>query len=124
MDSKQVELKYARADYMRGDATHREYYGQFCTPEIVGYVMRQIDHEQVRLCLTTRNDPHLNEFGGLRFWDAVGAYVLGMLRPFSQARKRDGQGGWSAAELVCVCKEAARLGIEAKYGFQEVDDNE
>ena len=96
-----------RKDYMTKKATHREYYGQLVTPEIIRTVASFIGGDK----LLASTDEHLNDIS-LAHWDAMHQF----LPPYymSAMIETDPNCGRSLSNTVCVAKEAARQWIEAQ----------
>ena len=94
-----------RKQYMAGEATFREYYGQFVTGAVRSAVKGRFGK-----ALVTSEDPHFNDIP-LSQWDSL-ACILGpnLIGPM---RAATGQHP-SAAELVCAVKEAAQQIREAE----------
>ncbi len=87
-----------RKQYTNGEATHREYYGQFVTDEIRANVLKYIGKRAIK----TSIDEHFNDIA-LHRWDCLPLLRPGVHRMFKEA------GDWvSLAGAVCVYKEAAR----------------
>lgn len=100
-----------RKQYLDGECTHEEYYGQFVTREIRQLVSRTFTVPR----LVASPDPHFNDIT-LRRWDAL----AGSLGKPTEAALRD-RGDWlSLAGAVCILKEAARQVVEAHVQKREV----
>lgn len=104
------EVKFKRSDYIGNlpdgavRATHRQYYGQFVTPEIKNLVLRRIASVE-QLVKAAQADRHLNNIP-LQQWDNV--------RVFSSTAKALEQAGdyLTLCGQVCILKEAALQIVE------------
>lgn len=98
-----------RKQYMAGECTHREYYGQFVTDEIKQAVLRMFSKKE--LVQAFKGDEHFNNLP-LRQWDNIldpRSYNLGLAKALKEAGNI---GGISLSDCVCTCKEAARQIVE------------
>ena len=84
-------MKYTRKQYMSGEVTFQQYYGQFVTQQTKNTVTSNISVNR----LLASTDEHLNDIPLIE-WDRM----HGLL------------GGNSLCETVCIAKEAARQIIE------------
>lgn len=98
---------FLREDYVNGKVTHRDYYGQFVTPEAKAIVITSIPVE----LLIASTDRHFNDIP-LQEWDRMPAP-----RFLNEKMKRCGD-YLTLAGKVCILKEAARQIVEdaAKRG--------
>lgn len=89
-----------RKQYMQGEASHEDYYGQFVTPGIKSMVLVWVGRQGV---LNSR-DPHFNDIP-LEIWDglAMSAFARGEIIPLLPSDE-----SYSLATGVCVLKIAAR----------------
>ena len=99
----QEEEMLTRKQYLDGECTHREYYGQFVTDRIKQTVARHIGLDKLK----ESTDEHFNDIP-LQRWDCclIPGTVAGWLR------KAGDVGGESLADRVCVAKEAGRQLID------------
>lgn len=90
---------HSRQDYLDHKCTHREYYAQFVTPEIVSLV----EHRIGRMDILTSRDEHFNDIP-LNRWDnlqwEITCHIDGPLRKAGDFPTLSG--------CVCTAKEAAR----------------
>jgi len=85
-------MKITRKDYMKGKATHDEYYAQFVTPYIKKVVVASVGVKAIKSSI----DPHFNDIG-LIVWDRLAPFI------------RQSIGYTSAlSDCVCVAKQAAK----------------
>ena len=98
-----------RKQYMRKEATHREYYGQFVTDSVKQYVSSAIGKDRI----AKSTDPHLSDIP-LHNWDMLHAIKDMCIHKVSEAAEHaDGTLYWSLSDQVCIAKEAARQIKEA-----------
>ena len=90
-----------RHDYVNGKVTHRDYYGQFVTPEAKAIVTASIPVER----LIASTDRHFNDIP-LQKWDRMPAP-----RSLNEKMKRCGD-YLTLAGKVCILKEAAQQIVE------------
>lgn len=90
-----------RIDYMKGNVSCKDYYGQFVSDWTVAYVVSHIGEE----ALLNSNNPHLNDIP-LAKWDKLTARMPVAIR-FADAGEIP-----SLGVLVCIAKTAARRYIE------------
>jgi len=104
-----------RQQYLNGDITHRDYYAQFITPEMVEQVKNNIGIDRIK----ASNDEHLNDIP-LKDWDNLsghsfrGSEMIGkpqVSKEFYELCKQANE-GISSATLTCVYKEIARQLVE------------
>lgn len=92
------DTTYTRKDYINRDCTHREFYSQFVTDQVLNTVKERIG----LLRLVKSKDEHLNDIP-LKEWDDLGIA--------QEARKKfkeiNGQ-GVALSDIVCINKEAGR----------------
>ena len=84
---------FTRKQYMNKECTHREFYGQFVSPEMIGRVGRIIGRERIK----NSKCEHFNDIPLIE-WDRLGMYNI--------------EGCLSLGNGVCVHKEAARQIVE------------
>lgn len=90
---------YTRKDYMKGRATHAEYYGQFVDDHTRNWVLTVIGLER----LLKSTDEYLNDIP-LDWWDS---YARGF--PSHIGDKVRAAGDFvSLATVVCIAKQAAK----------------
>lgn len=95
----------SRAAYVHGDATNREFYGQFVTPDLVREVAARLGDR-----LDKSSDPHLNDIR-LVVWDKM----AGLVKTRRVAKLMREAGDYlTASGCVCILKEAAKQAIESK----------
>lgn len=98
-------LPITRKQYMAGEASHEDFYGQFVTPSMIRYVGNHIGVERIR----RSRDPHMNDIP-LQDWDNLNvsacmdrnAWRVAHGHPNPQTYP------WSMSGNVCVAKAAAR----------------
>ena len=87
---------FTRKDYLNGECTHEEYYGQLVTQGMKDHIVRAIPQ-----ALAKSTDPVFNDIP-LSTWDRLGM-------AYSLRSEFKGLGDFrSKAGIVCVLKEAAR----------------
>lgn len=102
-----------RKEYLDGDFTHDEYYGQFIIPSMVADVYAEIGEEWIK----RSRDEHMNDIP-LAKWDALcGAKMRDstmvqrpqvpheITKKFIEAGDK---GGVSLSDMVCIYKAIAR----------------
>lgn len=99
---------YTRKQYMDGDVTRRQYYGQFVSPEVTQTVLRAIGREAIM----ASTDEYFNDIP-LRKWEAVIGFAdtsrpcvnntLGAASALRQAGD-----DVSAVNLIRILQEAAQ----------------
>lgn len=95
---------FTRQKYMDNECSHKEYYRQFVTPRIVNIVSSRIGLERIK----NSTNEHLNDIP-LEEWDRAGA----AFNDASLNKQMRDCGDWtSAAGLVCIAKQAARMAVE------------
>jgi hypothetical protein len=94
-----------RSDYMSKAITHREYYGQFVTPEVTALVLQEITAERIN----RSTDPHFNDIG-LPRWDRMS----GDIDRLTRAAVKAAGDTMSLSTTCCIAKEAARQIKEAQ----------
>ena len=93
--------KYTRADYMRGDVSHQDYYAQFATIAVIACVTARIGKARIQ----ASKDEYFNDIP-LAEWDELDGQIRAYVgRRIAEANS----GGVSLADTVCVAKAAARL---------------
>jgi hypothetical protein len=91
-----------RKEYLYGDATHRQYYGQFVTDAVTEAVCMGIG----RSAIVNSADPHFNDIHLAR-WDAL---YRTLLRLCGEKILQSNDGcGVALSDIVCVAKAAAQL---------------
>lgn len=101
----EFNVKYTRQQYLAGECTHAEYYGQFVTDGKKRILHRLEDK------IKRSNDPHFNDIP-LKQWDQLAPAIYPTL---SKQMKETGD-CLSLAGAVCVLKEAARQMKEEDNG--------
>lgn len=104
---------YTRKQYLDGEVSHRDYYGQFVQPWIKEKLTQRIGLERI----LKSTDPHLNDIS-LREWDRLVGYqpypIDRMPREAvppdiaAMIKQAGDTGGVSASDMTCIYKEAAR----------------
>jgi len=89
-----------RAQYLKDEATHDEYYGQFATDDVVELVRSRIGEKHIR----ASTDLHFNDIPLAR-WDALHTAII--MRCGAAIRESQGYGA-SLSDCVCIAKAAAR----------------
>ena len=86
-----------RKQYMSGDYSHAEYYGQFVNENIKDNIVRRIGLDAIR----NSTDKHMNDIA-LKKWDCVGipSHTVSQLIECGD--------NYSLAGAVCINKAAAR----------------
>jgi|SRR5699024_9114015 len=108
-----------RHDYLNGDRTHNEYWGQFITQPLIEMVGDIIGIERI----LASEDPHLNDIP-LREWDRLYTKQFIDIELWAKAgngvdpkgkfvNEVTGRYQWSASDNVCIGKAAARFIIKA-----------
>lgn len=88
---------HTRKQYLAGDCTHSEYYGQFVDEGIKQEVLRKIGKTR----LEKSKDLHLNDIP-LRLWDTFPLHAR-----TNQLLKQAGTYG-TLSDVVCIYKQAAK----------------
>lgn len=88
---------HTRKDYMDGNVTHREYYGQLVTPDVIGVVEYGIG----TTAILNSNDEAFNDIP-LRRWDNLRGGIIKTVHKLPVGEI------WSDCTVVCIAKEAAR----------------
>lgn len=96
-------MKHTRKDYMQGNVTYAEYYGQFVTPQIIEAVKRAFGEDNLREAYAL--DKNLNNIQ-LGRWDILTANIPHSVR---QDVCRASCGGYSLSDGVCILKRAAEI---------------
>lgn len=97
-----MTVKYTRKQYMAGECTHEQYYGQFVTPAVIQTVLQKIDEAQIK----RSTDPAFNDIP-LYKWDWLHSHIGTLVgRALMEA---NGGIGYSLSDTVCVAKAAARM---------------
>lgn len=90
-----------RSQYMSGEFTHRQYYGQFVDQRVKNIVVRNIEISRI----LNSESYYLNDID-LKRWDLI---VETKQIPFVVANKLKECGDWLGLGTgVCILKEAAR----------------
>ena len=90
-----------RKQYINGDCTHDEYYGQFVSRGVILAVERMVGATRI----VESQDQHFNDIP-LHVWDALNAPIRHICgQSISEA---NGSGGISLSDTVCVAKQAAK----------------
>jgi hypothetical protein len=98
-----MTLKYTRKQYMAGEVSHGDYYGQFVTTSVLGLLPtpRVLDSK----------DEHFNDIP-LKTWDHLaGCLSPGVIAKVAESNATVTAGGVrsiSLSDKVCVLKAAAR----------------
>ena len=95
-----------RAQYMNNEVTHRQFYGQFVTPEFKQVVSNTFGKEILAQCL--EKDQNLNNIP-LAIWDGLAGGYESQL--YADKLRLVGDGP-SLAGAVCILKEAAKQVVE------------
>ena len=92
---------FTRKERLNNECTHREFFGQFVTQQMMNLVVGRIGGDK----LLASTDEHLNDIP-LRRWDALS----GTVRMFITSKQITDAGlhGFSLSDCVCTAKEAAR----------------
>ena len=109
------KVEFDSKDYRAGLCSHREYYTQFLTDNIIDYVLKNIG----LTVISNSTDTHLNDIP-LRRWDALPAIKqlidtekFKRLNNVTYAEHERGNFIWSLCDQICIAKTAARV-IKAK----------
>ena len=97
---------YTRAQYMSGEITHRQYYGQYVNNRIRAIVIQQFGVS--KLAESLQSDEHLNNIP-LEEWDALNPL------PIDVSLIRTNGDYLTLAVAVCITKEAAQQVVEAAF---------
>lgn len=116
-------LTFTRKQYLAGDCTHDEYYGQFVNAHTLRYIGRRFDANE--LSVAYAKDRHLNSIP-LAVWDALSwapadgrRYSGGdsgpfhAILPFNRHAIEAAGEQVTRATLVCIAKRASRMIIDA-----------
>jgi hypothetical protein len=95
---------YTRQEYLEQKCSHRNYYGQFVTQQVLSRVMSYIGSSVI----VKSKDPHFNDIPLAR-WDAMFPTCPGDI---NNAMRACGDYPTKAG-LVCIAKEAAKQIQEA-----------
>ncbi len=98
-----------RKQYISGEVSHVEYYGQFVTAGTIAYVMQMIGRDAI----INSRDPHFNDIP-LANWDRIVARAPG------SGKFADAGDYYTKAGGVCMLKEAARQIKAAAHTSGEV----
>jgi hypothetical protein len=96
------EVQFTRKQYMDGDVSHDEYYGQFVTDGVI----RLLDQERVK----ASTDPHFNDIP-LHRWDQLATLLPhNVISAVCDANESThaGKRVHSLSDCVCVLKAAAK----------------
>lgn len=98
-----------RKEYMDGEFTFREYYGQFSSPNVVAAVARYIGTER----LLASTDEYLNDIP-MKIWDAAPWFGMQLMVAEANVSTHSIGSGLctSNSDKVCTLKVAARKFIE------------
>ena len=89
-----------RKQYLDGEVSHEDYYGQFSNEVIEAQVVWCLGKDEVR----ASTDKHMNDIPLAR-WDGLARLdAFGMGRALAAA---NGTGGYSLSDQVCALKAAA-----------------
>ena len=99
-----------RKQYLDGNATHSDYYGEIC--EALGFVWRGTP-EQIAILASAMKAGNtsfnkLSEMPTPRYWDTVAPSQISLR---AELKKRGDQ--WSLSGGLCCAKEAARRAVVA-----------
>ena len=99
-----------RSQYMAGEVSHDEYYGQFVTPALIQYVARTIGADAIR----ASQDKHFNDIPLVR-WDqlhgvkdCIKSDLFKAANNTTYAEAYRDKFMWSLGDQVCIAKAAAR----------------
>lgn len=123
MNEDGTEVKFTRIQYLHGEVTHRQYYGQFVTADMKRRILTQFTADELRAAY--KADAYFNSVP-LPQWDAIyhvrsveqhGRYTTSM--PYSVGLMFQRAGDYlTPAGIVCLLKEAALQIVEATKGEQ------
>lgn len=99
-------MQYTRAQYMSGEVTHQQYYGQFVSDVTIKIVAQAFGGDALRAAFA--EDQAFNTLE-LRRWDSLTEWIK---HEMSQLL-RDAGDFWTLANGVCVLKQAARMYVES-----------
>lgn len=109
-------MTITRKDYLTGNATHEQYYGQFATDTVQRFVVRHIGEAAIR----ASRDPHMNDIP-LHKWD----YMHPVISSMCGAHLREaGVNAYALCDTVCIAKAAARVWLAANPGDIHADANQ
>lgn len=99
-------MQFNRKQYMAGEISHDDYYGQFVGASVLDLVSRAIGSDRI----IRSEDEHFNDIP-LSLWDALHPgirRICGLAISESNSSTSSGSGGVSLSDTVCVAKAAAR----------------
>jgi hypothetical protein len=99
---------WTRKQYMDGECSHRTYYAQFVTPNVLSTVRSWFGVERL---LRTRDQEYFNTIPLIE-WDRLVHAV-----PRTQMMRDAGE-GWSLGSAVCILKEAGRQLVDAHWAME------
>lgn len=91
-----------RSEYIAGNVSHADYYGQFVNESVIRTVEGYIGKAKI----VASTDPHFNDIP-LEKWDALQPAILSIVG--TKLGEANGTGGVSLSDTVCVAKAAARV---------------
>jgi hypothetical protein len=105
MNTQTTQTEFTRQQYLNNECSHREYYSQLVTKEILNAVSRRFGIDKLKAAI--QEDERLNNIP-LAAWDGLAENFHLGLRPIFKSLGDF----YSLAGGVCVMKEAARQLIE------------
>jgi hypothetical protein len=100
-----MKIMFTRKQYMDGEVSHNDYYGQFVTDGVI-----QLFDWALRDRIKKSIDPHFNDIP-LRQWDQLAACLpKSVISVVCDANTSTHSGGraYSLSDCVCVLKAAAK----------------
>lgn len=101
-------MTITRKDYLTGNATHEQYYGQFATDDVQRFVVQYVGEAAIR----ASRDPNMNDIP-LRIWDRMHQAIASMC---GANLREAGVNGCALCDTVCIAKAAARVWLAANPG--------
>lgn len=113
-------MSWDRKQYLAGEVSHEDYYGQFVNPELIAYVVGYIGAERI----LASSDPHMNDIP-LAAWDwlvgvkdRIDTKLFKACNNATYPEQERDKPLWSLSDQVCIAKRAARAWREAQGGAQ------
>lgn len=104
-----------RKQYLDGECSHDEYYGQFVTPGLISYVVSRIGANRIK----ASTDEHMNDIT-LASWDRltgvsglIDASLFKACDNVTYAPEYADKFLWSLSDQVCIAKRAAKMWKES-----------
>lgn len=139
-----MDTLITQKEYMNGEYTHDQYYGQFVTRPLIEAVKRLIGEDKLKNSIC----PHFNDVNYIKgsrwIWDNLDArsYIdtkkwalsgMGVAANNTYVEEVTGRYGWSPSNNTCILKAAARVarqelaepkqGREIKVTYRPLSDS-